>query len=579
MSSKSSKIIKYGILVIAAILLFFSFSFVRSFFITNVVENLMGRKLRDFSQWDNILQHGIYLCIYLLAVVWFLAFTKLGKSIFDGIKLKFAEIFKNPKTVRSLLVLAGIFAVAFFALIHANYDYADDLRRSYTGERSWIGSSRYISEILSIFIHTNLKINDITPITQIWAAVFITFASFFASYIFSAGNLSWKALVPGSFVGLSPFFIANLAYKFDSPYMAMAILFGILPFLFYEDEKTYIFMSFFSLIGACISYQAGTSIYIVFTAVLALLKWNRNEDLKSVLRFIGISILCFVVSLFVFKFFFLNTKSDIDTVNFNNMASSSNLASAFISNLKNYLLAVYLYCGNLWCKIFLAVDFLLFIIASVSSSKRNKAGTFALSVFVLAFIIIFSFGAYLILAAALIHARAFMGFTAVIAAVSLFAVLNSKGKLQIASLACCVLLFHGFIVYDAVFGNVMAKQKAYENFRVTALLSDLNSIINPDEKNTFYIREMPGWGGNSHTERKNYNIPFVHLSPSLSHYLLNNYSMYFENLSGNYFEMLPKETQESLSNLPVIKDTYYHRIQGKDNIFYIFLKHPEEKEN
>lgn len=577
MHLESKKILKYGILSLIALFLIVSLPFIRSFFITNIVENLMNRKLRDFSHWDNILQHSIYLCIYLLAVVYFLCFTKLGKSIFDGIKFKFAEIFKNPKTKSSLLILAGIFAVAFFALIHANYDYADDLRRSYTGERSWIGSSRYISEILSVFIHTNLRINDITPITQIWAAVFITFASFFASYIFSAGNLSWKVLVPGSFVGLSPFFIANLAYKFDSPYMAMAILFGILPFLFYEDEKTYIFMSFFSLIGACISYQAGTSIYIVFTAVLALLKWNRNDDLKSVFRFVGISVLCFAVSLFIFKFFFLNTKSDIDTVNFNNLAQTQNIFSAFSSNLKNYLKAIFDYSGNLWIKFFLAIDFLLFIFVSVSSSKRNKAASLTLSFFVLLFIIVFSFGAYLILAAALIHARAFMGFTAVIAAVSLFTVLNSKGKLQAVSLACCVLLFHGFIVYDAVFGNVMAKQKAYENFRVTALLSDLNEIVNPDEKNIFYIQEMPGWGENSHTERKNYNIPFVNLSPALSHYLLNNYNMDFDVLSEDYFEVLPKETQEMLLNLPVIKDTYYHKISGAGNIYYIYLKHPEKR--
>lgn len=573
----SKKSLKYATLSLIAFFLIASLPFIRSFFITNVVELLMSRKLRDFSHWDNILQHSIYLCIYLLGIFYFLGFTKFGNQISEDIKSKFKEIFTKKETKRNLLVLAGIFAVSFFALIHADYNYADDLRRSYTGERSWIGSSRYISEILSIFIHTNIRINDISPLTQIWAIIFITSASFFSAYSFSDGNVTLKTLVPASFIGLSPFFIANLAYKFDSPYMAMAILFGVFPFLFYKNEKSYIFTSFFCIIGACISYQAGTSIYIVFTAVFALLKWNRNENLKSVFRFAGISILCFAISLFVFKFFFLNTKSDIDTVNYNNLAQAQNIFSAFRSNLKNYLKAIFDYSGNLWCKFFLAADFMLFIFVSVSSSKRNKNASLALSVFVLAFIIVFSFGAYLILAAALIHARAFMGFTAVIAAVSLFNLLNSRGSLKRASFICSLFLFHGFIVYDTVFGNVMAKQKDYENFRTTVLLSDLSGIINPSEKNSFYIREMPGWGENSQTERRNYNIPFVNLSPALSHYLLNNYNMDFDVFSEDYFEALPQETQEMLLNLPVIKDTYYHKISGSGNIYYIYLKHPEKR--
>lgn len=574
MNSKTNSLVKYLFWTAGIALLILSITPVRAFIINNIVETLIHRNLRDFSKWDVILKHGLYLAIFAELSVYICAFTGFGKNIWNTIKSEFSKIFSSKNFIRNFTILFAIFAVAFFALIHASYDYADDIRRTYTGERSWVGSSRYISEIFSIIFHTNLKIEDITPITQLWATAFITTASFLMAWIFSSGNITFLTLIPASFLGLSPFFLSNLAYKFDSPYMAAAILFGVLPFLFTEDEKTYIYTSIVSIILVCISYQAANPMYIILTIYVVLQRWIQKRDLKETIRFALVSILCFIVSLVIFKLFFLNFVSSTDNSSYADFATSASLSKTFISNLKAYFSTVCSYWGNLWIKFFTAAFFVLFTISSVKSSKQNKLISLAVTVAAVLLMTLLSFGAYLVLAAPILHPRAFMGFSCLVTTISLFSVINSSGKLHNLTVCAAVFLFYGLIVLDAVFGNVMAKQKSYEDFRITLLLSDLNHIVDPTANNTFYIHEIPENPGKANIDFKNYKIPFVKISPQLSQYLLNDRSMYFQNLSGDMFQLLPENIKQELEELPLISDSYYHTIRGKNGVYYIFLKNP-----
>lgn len=577
MTNTKKSVLKYLFWAAGLALLILSISSVRALIINNIVEVLIHRSLRDFSKWDVILQHGLYLAIFTELSIYVCIFTEFGKKIWSDIKAEFTKIIRSENFIRNITILGAIFAVAFFALIHASYDYADDIRRTYTGERSWVGSSRYISEIFSILFHTNLKIEDITPITQIWAILFITIAAYLMAWIFTKGKINFTSLISSSILGLSPFFISNLAYKFDSPYMAAAILFGVLPFLFNENEKTYIYVSIVSIILVCISYQAANPMYIILTVYVVLQRWIEKRDLKEIIRFTAVSILCFIIALIIFKLFLLNFVSSTESSSYADFAASTSLPVTFMNNLKTYFATVFDYWGNLWIKFFTAGFFILFIATALKSSKQNKVLTLAISVAALALMTLLSFGAYLVLAAPILHTRAFMGFSCLITTLVLFSVINSEGILHKLCIVFAISLCYGLIVYDAVFGNVMAKQKAYEDFRITLLLSDLNHLVDPNNTNTFYIHEIPENPGKANIDYKNYKIPFVKISPQLSQYLLNDRSMYFENLSGDMFQFLSDDVKKDLAEMPLISDTYYHTIRGKDGIFYIYLKNPVKK--
>ena len=77
-------------------------------------------------------------------------------------------------------------------------------------------------------------------------------------------------------------------------------------------------------------------------------------------------------------------------------------------------------------------------------------------------------------------------------------------------------------------------------------------------------------------ETKNYKFQGGSVSPVLTQYLIKDYNMDFEFLSECTLEELEyfPELKKQLTDLPVIIDTYYHKICGKDNQYFVYLKYP-----
>lgn len=98
----------------------------------------------------------------------------------------------------------------------ANFNYIDDLGRTFSGYRSF-GFSRYMSDFLSQFIHGSGYITDIFPYTQLIAIVFISLASTIVIKLLTMQKHEDKvnlwyifATIP---IGLSPYFLENFSYQ------------------------------------------------------------------------------------------------------------------------------------------------------------------------------------------------------------------------------------------------------------------------------------------------------------------------------------------------------------------------------
>ncbi|WP_447440472.1 glucosyltransferase domain-containing protein, partial [Staphylococcus aureus] len=50
-------------------------------------------------------------------------------------------------------------------------------------------------------------------------------------------KLSLLALTAAMLVGFNPWFLQNLSFRFDSPYMSLSLLFSVLPFLFLTKQS------------------------------------------------------------------------------------------------------------------------------------------------------------------------------------------------------------------------------------------------------------------------------------------------------------------------------------------------------
>ncbi len=550
-----------------------------------LMQLLLHRSLRNFEKWDNILLHTMLFFAAMTAFLYFFMYIKKGKEIFcEGVKLT-KEIFTQKNAVRNILIIAGVLFVSYWALIRTSYDYADDMRRVYSGHKAWIGWNHFISESLAVFLHTNFFINDIAPLTHIWTIAILTVTAYLLANLITDRKITILTLFASAFFAITPFYNSNFAYKFDCPYMAIAMLFGIIPFFFAENTIHFVIMSVFSILIMCTSYQAANSIYIILAIFVTLKMALDGRDKKKIFIFVAAAILCYAVTLGLFRNYLMNTFERDPILNHSSQMSET-IVATLIANLKAYFSMLIAGYGNIWIKFFTILSIVLFPISSLKISKINRALTLLLSITALALMVLLSFGCYLVLANPIIQYRAFMGFDIFISVVSIFNLLalgdlgsDSAGgckilrKINIGIVLC---LTYGFIVSSNVFGNFYDKQQDYEHFRMTILLEDLSRFIKEGEKADIFIGGNYGQVAKSRMEKINYNLTAGN-SSGLTEYLIKDWNMNVNLVSEVPLFMIDRVPQlkEKIESLPLLVDTYYHTIYGENNFYYIYLKHPE----
>ncbi|VEI48582.1 Uncharacterised protein [Actinobacillus equuli] len=142
----------------------------------------------------------------------------------------------------------------------ADIYYIDDLGRSIVGSRGWDNFSRFSSNFLSSILNMSVRLTDISPLTQIISIIILSISSLILVVIFSKKS-SYFTLLGSTFLGLSPFYLENMSYKFDSPYMTLAILASLLPFLFIRNSIIFIIVGICSLLLMYTTYQAANAIF------------------------------------------------------------------------------------------------------------------------------------------------------------------------------------------------------------------------------------------------------------------------------------------------------------------------------
>ena len=594
MTNTQKKVSPFQVLLILFFIacIFCTISFSRELIIS-LMEALIGRKLKEMTKWNAVITGSMSFFAYCAAVLYYFMYIPLGKKVWISVKDKVLSLIKNENFFKQFLILFLIIFVSYFAIIRADYDFFDDMKRIISGHKSWVGASRYVSEVLSVFLHTNFYLNDISPLSQIIAMMVLAVSAYVLAYSAIQGKITIIILIASVLFAICPFYIENISYKFDSPYMALAMFFAILPFLFKDDEKTFASISVISLIFMMTSYQAANSVYIVLAIFFTLKALLNGDDFKSAIRFAVLSIICYAASLIIFRLFIMiPTASTISERN--TSLENVKLSGLILSNLNNYLKIVFIQYGNIWTKFFTLILAVIFPFAGglkAVQNKRDDTGIFQgfiqgffLSILAVVLMILLSFGAYLIIENTLIYHRAFMGFDILISVLALFVLLftKEKSKLRLSSAIITICLCYGFMVQATVAGNLYSKQKKYEEFRYSILLQDLSQIINPAEKNKILLDGEIGYATKTHMELKNYHfVPIDVVTSPWAKYILQDWNMDLDYLqieaSSDRIARNPEFTHLK-ETLPVIKDTYYHKICGKDNTYYVLLKNPRVEE-
>ena len=208
----------------------------------------------------------------------------------------------------AFLVLCVIYVAAISSILRANFFYIDDIGRAFEGYDHWSNFSRFLSEGLSHLIHASDYLSDASPLTQLIAVVLLVVASLLIIHEVRDGERVsvWDliAVVP---IGLSPYYLECLSYKYDAPYMALSVLLSVLP-LAARRRSTLLYGSLvpICMIGMCTTYQASSGIFPMSVLLICLIDWSRGrKSAIESLKFVGFSAILYLVGVLVFFLFIM----------------------------------------------------------------------------------------------------------------------------------------------------------------------------------------------------------------------------------------------------------------------------------
>ena len=207
------------------------------------------------------------------------------------------------------MIAAGCTILFTLPFITSNIYYVDDIYRSMTGFGGWTGMGRPGADILnSIFSLEFGETVDVEPLTQVFSAILLFFSYLLCgkSLSFSKHNVYAIALLP---IIINPFFIQNMAYRYDSLSMAFAVFSACASFYYSRNPgHAYLLASLLlSVISLCM-YQSALNIFIGLTATAILFDVGKNQTVSAnLLRSAAIFIASNVTYLSLMKITGINT--------------------------------------------------------------------------------------------------------------------------------------------------------------------------------------------------------------------------------------------------------------------------------
>lgn len=408
---------------------------------------------------------------------------KKQKTGLKNVKTTLEKFVKENKfLVRPFLVLTIIYMVGILAIILAGVHYADDVARTNYGYAGWSGFSRYLSTVLSHGLHAGGYLSNVAPLPQIIAVMILAVAGVLMVVAISGKEIfkeKWTkwilrliAVVP---LALSPYMLECLSYQYDAPYMAISVLAVVVPLLFWKSKRwVYVVVSGLGILVACMTYQAAIQIYPMLVILMAMREWNERKQGKELAKFVGWSVLAFVVSVVVFEKVLMIPR---DAYASNSLPEMGNFVGEFVQHLGQYFGLVVSDFRRLWLALIGAMA-AVFVVAFAMRSRRNKILASAVGMVGLFVMAVMCFAMYAALDKPLYATRAMYPFGALIAMVGVYIVsFVSEGWKKVVAAAPMVVLAWCFVTFGFTYGNILKEQNEYRNNVVNMVIADLNKLM------------------------------------------------------------------------------------------------------
>lgn len=387
-------------------------------------------------------------------------------------------------------ILWVIIAVGMFAILRANFSYMDDLARTVEGYKGWGNFSRYLSNFLAMIVNGNTTVADISPWPQILAALIMAIAGVMLLYvIYDRKKFRWWELAVVAILALNPYFLECLSYKFDAPYIAVAILAMIVPVLF-RKKKTgwYMLAVMMGTLVTCMTYQAALGVLPMLVVLVVMRMWSQKESMKEIGRFGAWSAIGYVGGLVIFRVFLMK---QVDAYVETRLPGIGELLPTVVGNLREYYRLMLMDFPKIWVGL-IGLVVLGFVVMMAIRSERKVWEAGIVAVLALVVMSLVCFGIYPLMTQPLFEPRAMFGVMVMVAMLGVVVVEDRNNNVESRRwrgwqsmiwggfVAVALALSYEFGIFGFMYGNALSLQSEYTDFRIEAAIDDLEDVVLDD---------------------------------------------------------------------------------------------------
>lgn len=467
------------------------------------------------------------------------------------------------------LILGLIYLVGISAIVRSNFYYIDDLARANEGYTQWEYYSRHLMVLFGYFMHADSYLTDISPLPQLFAIGFVALAGTVSIYAFTGKkDFSLWYLIAAVPMGLSPYFLECISYKYDSAVMGLSVLVSVLPLLYQSaSEKKYALVTALCTLCMCMCYQAAAGIFPVFVVLICLKRWLDGEPLTKIIRFALISAGGYVVGLMVFR---LGIMTPVNNHASSDLPSSAAFLPSVLNSYKRFLKHFLLDFKIEWLAC-IGILCVCFLYASWKTAKGSRLTALLLAVLALALVGLLSPGVYPFLKRPTFYPRSMYAIGCAISLMTIF--LFSRMPDLIPAKIACFLLSWAFFSFAFTYGNALYVQSQYTDYRIMITIDDLveSGILNEPGTKSLRISGSIGYAPSIRHMPQDYEIlnrlvpiTFQDSAEYWGMYGLENYYA----LSG--IDIVSKGDYWDL-DLPLVVQSTYHTIYSDGNLIWLNL--------
>lgn len=477
--------------------------------------------------------------------------------------------YTNIKQISAIFIT---YMVTILSIGIVNYPYIDDVGRQVSGSTGFASSyARYFSEYSSYLVQGSHHLTDLGLTTFILSAVIMSIVSVLVLFlIFDGKRITWISALTSVLLGINPWFLEALSFRFDSPYICLSVLVSVIPFLFYKKNTVHYFLiSTICIFLMCNAYQASSGIYPVMLLLLVFKDLIQNTNILDSLKKVGISIAAYGAAMAMF-FVEMSFNPQLQERGTNTtLATLSDMPNAITENYRVYFQTLCNQSAKVWILLlFLAV--LLFVFQFLLIDKQIKSFFYSIIYIVIGAYL--SYGVYAAFARHLAadrprYAYGFAFFITLALIMSGKRINNYYFKLP-RNIILGLLVYY-MCSFSFTYSTALAAQKDSFEFQSTILAQDLSKYNKSNS--AIYINKFFNDSPIFKNTAVNYPILSA-LVPSNSDLYWPNL-MWFNNLTqlnASFTPLGPGVVDQS--KLKLLVSNQYYDIYQQDKKLFVFMK-------